>query len=1018
MRFIVEEELFSDARKNYKKGLKIIVGVLIGIFLGLIGLNFPNLLPFIIAAPFLFMFYYIFIRNSSEFSLRNLRINQDVLVIESKKGGKLKGFVMLRIKTIPISLMVREERRRKKAIEKIMIPGNLHYLHYHLTLLAKFLSMFNFELKFSENAPEIRLSLSLVRMDETELIREVRGLIGAVKLIFEVAFPGVKIEQLRGNELRNTWGDVFGNWGDYSFKLSAKDKIQINGKREEAYLTVLEVKNFPIFQLINNRPQMDALIRDLIGAKIDLSYIIAAEPVEIHNFKEYKGLLRDRVSNGESIEFQPEDLESRIKDELINIRHEEKTAFWKVSGYFVVRSSDKLGLDIDITKIKGLMASIFDVEVELLEGRRLRKAFSKIPLRNHLFNPISLSSEQLAILTHFPEEYNPKKSQSDIPAFEIPPETRIAEGIQIGKILLHNREIYPFHLSLEDLKLNVFISGQEKMGKTRCCLNLLNELARTHSEVNWICWDWKGDYLPLLDLIKDQTVYEIRPGSEFAPLRLNFLDPHGSNSEVHARKIYSILRAVFSTDFEEEIEHVIGAESVIKDVLKDIIKTPKKRTLATLINELKYQAKKLENQDRVSSAILTKFANRMQNLNKGLMGEILNVDKSNMDFKELLNRKVVVNMSALLVNSASQKGVQLLMNLLIKYILDKVLEKDVTDRLSYMMVIEKAELAVPAVFREVPETSLLEDIPFLLRGAGTSLVAITSQPQVPWNIIHNSGVKIVFRTEFPYKIGERLNLTEGQEKYLQRLPKREAIVTIPILNFPFRILTDYFEVEMPVSSQSRDTIKNQDRIFEEDQASHFDLRKVQELLEQGPLNKEELIDNLSIGEQDLERCIEPHIHTNQILSTLEPGFDSSINKLVYFLPKDRLWLKNKIAHKIDEEFLRKGLVGKLTDDDLMDYISYETNSYILIYTSTGTRLDLRVFSNLLLKWYENVVDRGGNELIIIVPLKSWASIIKTHLNSYPNIIIFSYQQEDWIKLSSFLTSGQIGSSDKPVGNKF
>ena len=94
---------------------------------------------------------------------------------------------------------------------------------------------------------------------------------------------------------------------------------------------------------------------------------------------------------------------------------------WEVSAYIVVRSNEKQKLEVDLQKVVSLISTIFGIELSLLESSKLKNAFSRIPMRDFLFEPISLTSEQLAIFLHLPENPIPSLSRFEIPEFEIPP---------------------------------------------------------------------------------------------------------------------------------------------------------------------------------------------------------------------------------------------------------------------------------------------------------------------------------------------------------------------------------------------------------------------------------------------------------------------------------------------------------------------------------------------------------------------------------------------------------------------
>jgi len=193
---------------------------------------------------------------------------------------------------------------------------------------------------------------------------------------------------------------------------------------------------------------------------------------------------------------------------------------------------------------------------------------------------------------------------------------------------------------------------------------------------------------------------------------------------------------------------------------------------------------------------VTALINRFDKFRHGVLKKVFDVKKSNINFDLLMNKKVIINLNYLLTKGGAKEDVRILMNLILKYVIDKALGRGVTDTLKHIVIIEDSQLLIPSVLREVPETSLVEDIPLLLRGVGESLITIATRPEVSSDIIANSGVKITFKSSYDsHKIAKYQNLSDSQEKYLRIMPKREAIVTLPNYQFPFRLFTNYLDFE-------------------------------------------------------------------------------------------------------------------------------------------------------------------------------------------------------------------------------
>ncbi len=803
--FLICIAFYSFQIENFS--IFLLLGV---VFIDLIN-SVENLLPFFIVLPFLIVFYYKKIKRWARYKLTNLKIRNHILVIDDGRRRKFKALIILQIQNIPRNIVVKEERYRKKSIEKLMIPGTLQYLHYHLTSLARIIPNIKFEIRVIKSDIKIRIILSSSGSEINEVMDNIEVMKDIVITVFQTTFPGLKFEILEGSYLKSAWEEIFGGWGNYRIKFVGNEKVLIDKVAEKTYISILKFENVPNFKNPQNKTQIDSLIRGLIGANFELNYIISAEPLEIYDFekqihiieKKAKkiGFRKERRGTIKNIEFRGNYSlinkieEEKIREELLNIRHAEITGIWNVSGYIVVRSDDNDKLDNDIQRIKALISTIFGIEISVLKGFRLKRGFSAIPMRSPLFDPLNMTSEQLAIFLHLPEDPIPSLSRIDIPEFEIPPERRIFNGISIGKVLFYDQELYPFQLRIEELRLNVFICGLIGMGKTRLAMNILRQLTLNYPNINWICLDWKGEYQYLLNEIESQNIVVLIPGSEETPVKLNMFDPHKSNTDEHARKLFAIIREVFKSDFNRQSELSSQMESVCKEVLRRVVKNPKMRNLDSFIAELRNYAREEQSRNRTIMMTVTALINRFDRFKHGVLKKVFDVKRSNIDFDILMERKVIVNLNHLLTKGGAKEDVRLVMNLFLKYIIDKALGRGITDDLKHIVIIEDAQFLIPSVFREVPETSLVEDIPLLLRGVGESLITIATRPEVSSDIIANSGVKITFKCPYDsQKIAKYQNLSEIQEKYLRTMPKREAIVTLPNFQFPFRIVTDYFEI--------------------------------------------------------------------------------------------------------------------------------------------------------------------------------------------------------------------------------
>lgn len=1007
--------------------------------------SIDNILPFLVAIPLLLLFYIKKIRTKAPFTLSNISFRSQFIIIDDGHKRKYKALSILKITNIPRSASIVEQRRHKTAIEKLMIPGEFHYIHYHLTSLAEVLPNFTFEIRILKNSIDLRLIFSNTGTDLNEILEELSNLMNSTIMAFQTAFSGLRFEILRDAELKAAWADIFNIWGSFRFRKIESRKIEIDHGRDRTFLAILRFKDLPNFKMIQKKTQMDALIRGTLGANLDMSYVISAVPVEIYDFEHH---------NSTPGGFGGTINDPRIK--MAKIRHGKTMGMWRASPYAVLRSDDRNKLDVDLNRIVSLFATTFDIRIEILDGDALDRTFRCIAMRTLLDQPMSLTSEQLAILIHLPSEPIPSLSRIDIPEFEIPPENRIQDGLIIGNILLYDQELYPLRLSTEDLRLNVFISGLIGMGKSRLSMNILRQLTCNSPSVHWICLDWKGEYAYLAQEIENHSILLFRPGSPSASLKLNMFDPQQSNSDEHARKLFAIIREVFKSDFNQKSELSTQMESVCKQVIRDVVADPKQRSLNGFIQALKAYAHQHATENRTIIMTVSALLNRFDKFQHGVLKEVLDVTNSNVDFNKLMDTKVVVDLNYILTHGGAKEDVRLLMNIILKYVIDKALARGVTSQLRHLVVIEDAQFLIPQVLREVPETSLIEDIPLLLRGVGEALITIATRPEVSSDIIANSGVKISFKSPYDsQRIAKYQNLNETQESYLRTMPKREAIVTLPNYQFPFRIHTSYFDYQQnPSNVLAEDTIsfpviddvstdpefynissktpfarKNshstkklsqipsvcqkpssnqkieQSRQSVTSNITNFSL--VKNILQNGPCDQNFLAKTLNIPKSELDTQLIAYIESGDIQIAITPIFNSSQKQKVYYLPEHQNKLTAAIHDRLRSDFLESGKIGQLEPENPFDYIWYGNNTFLKILFTGSDLLDISEISQILLQWFETAVERGCFELIVIVPYLEWSAQIRTWLKSFAHnqIHIFAYNIDDWQALHDFMERG-------------
>jgi len=164
---------------------------------------------------------------------------------------------------------------------------------------------------------------------------------------------------------------------------------------------------------------------------------------------------------------------------------------------------------------------------------------------------------------------------------------------------------------------------------------------------------------------------------------------------------------------------------------------------------------------------------------------------------------------------------------------------------------------------------------------------------------------------------------------------------------------------------------------------------------------------LAIPKGELDTRLKHIINIGQIETCLAPIFSNEKKQKLYFLPQQREYVKNLMKKKVENDFLSNVKIGKLSDGDLFDYIWYGNNTYIKIFFTRESELNIGEMGKLLSTWFEAAIERGSFELIIIVPFLDWGKKLRSWLESFDSnqILIFSYNITDWIKLKKYLELG-------------
>jgi hypothetical protein len=393
-----------------------------------------------------------------------------------------------------------------------------------------------------------------------------------------------------------------------------------------------------------------------------------------------------------------------------------------------------------------------------------------------------LSSKELSVYIHLPTNVIPGIERIQEPEFQVPP---ILSGtIPLGEIIFQGTKIYPATISLNDLRLHTVILGQTGFGKSHFVFNLIQQVLKADPEMNWVVFDWKGEYFGLLqNSLIPITVF--RPGAPDDTFHLNMFDPQHQSPEEYTQQVFDIITEVFAGLFETQtMELSAQMKRIFRDLLLRVISDPKKQSLPAFLKELTvYRNPSIPNISGTLEALKT----RLHRLTVGSLGKIFMFTKNPVNIPALLSSKIIIDLSYLKQNGTIN-DVRLFMNLLAKQIFNHWVNQGNSDRLKYLMFLEEAQYLLPEILlkKTAIDLTIIESAAHSIRSVGVGLVSIATRPIISQHILANSALKVIFRSSFESdKLRRTLGLSEEQEQYLKSLPIQKAICHHPNWPHPF-----------------------------------------------------------------------------------------------------------------------------------------------------------------------------------------------------------------------------------------
>ena len=383
--------------------------------------------------------------------------------------------------------------------------------------------------------------------------------------------------------------------------------------------------------------------------------------------------------------------------------------------------------------------------------------------------------------------YSVHDSDEDIILLKKPTFFKSRKGkVKIGRVMKGKHKRHKFFLSLKDLEKHVFICGSTGTGKTTFLQHFLVNFTK-HYKIPFMLVEFKGEYHFLQRKIENLLI--IRPGENFS---INIFNPGASLPEVHAERIFDILRS--GKFLDENAEFSPQMEKVLVEILTKVCQNKKFQSWKGFYDYCKDYAKNKKNEIPMLSQTLISITNRIRRFSLGSLKALFDTDHK-LKIENIFERNILIDLSSIIRLGGEKEDALFFLNMLLKYLWDKNLTRGAFNfkGIRHVTIVEDTQYFAPKdLTRQNKLTTYLEDIALLQRGTGECLISLATHPDISQEILANCGVLVCFKThmekEFLCKL---LNLDVEHEDYLSILEEGQCIVRVNSIKRPFLLKVPY-----------------------------------------------------------------------------------------------------------------------------------------------------------------------------------------------------------------------------------
>ena len=324
--------------------------------------------------------------------------------------------------------------------------------------------------------------------------------------------------------------------------------------------------------------------------------------------------------------------------------------------------------------------------------------------------------------------------------------TSKAGTILMGKVLKYDRKKHKFLLPLKDLGRHMFVCGTTGSGKSNFLQFFLTNFKKKY-DIPFLLVEFKGEYIFLQDVIEDLLI--IRPGENFS---LNIFNPEGANPEIHAERLFDILKS--GQFLDESSEFSPQMQKVLVDILTVVCSNPQFQNWNGFFSQCKQYLEDEKRNIPMLHQSLVSIQNRIRRFSLGPLKAIF-ATRYKLSIIDLFDKNVLIDLSSIIRLGGEKEDALFFLNMVLKYLWDKNLTQGAYEfkGIKHITIIEDVQYFAPKELSyKTKLTTYLEDIALLQRGTGECLISIATRPQVSEEILANCGVLIVFKSYMQRKL--------------------------------------------------------------------------------------------------------------------------------------------------------------------------------------------------------------------------------------------------------------------------